>query len=1464
MRKKQILLWIVLLAFIFNPQIFAQTPDTVNNLIVSEVFLGIHAGYSYAEFANAGDETLDLMKFEVGSSNYESAATPYHDAVTRPWGHSYIILGEWLPESKRYLEPGETVVLANANASPGWCGDIEARLYGSVELVTDIADLVFWRNEDTVCNIDMTMALPVYHWGGNTCQYVEYHSGGDSVVVDAVHNPINPDGTLDRYVKDVAGVVDATNTHILARKGSIKEGNLDWEDARGTSLEDSEWMPIPLQLGYQLNPWVKMYTTLGHFGPAHVDDQTFTSDVITIDHGNQVITVPWGIYGDSIMEEFDLGPGLAWEYRLSGLREDSLHSLARTGDTLLMMAAGETLEEVPFRVEVAEPEADMAQVFPMNVPGDGSAVRWTGPFLVSQDEPVMDSITGHFQILPGTVRGRIRNPIAFATRVDTLFKYLEKAPNASWEIDWVDGQERADLKRGDILRVTAENGSTVKEYYLCVDSIPSLSSNAYLASITWPDVPTATMEDPAWRHDTIPGFSASQAEYKLMVPYGMNTVPTLVAKTQSLNAKLSVQRAKTLNGPVEDRTTVITVTAEDDTTVLTYKIIFDKELLPANIQPFRPEPFFSQVTLWQYQAHYYLEVAHAGNQPLDLSNYMITRGLGGQTPSDVIQAGLTTDPADFESRYTRYIPGYQYEKLEYWQLEPGNIKKDYTIDPVIQPNDVFLMGRFTMSRISWGNADDNLQCDIKWNNTDTWPDNWTEDERASADGDVFSNIRDLNHPILLMKILNDSIKRGLKPIGDPADFEVVDVFGGYSGSIWVPNTDTISSAGRNTSGWRLIRKPDVWQGNPVPEGSFGPVDEQSEWISTSREDLDPIVGGWLSQVQMSLGIGYHNYNQVTVFMSTVNSYNYIVSDGYQTPQLIRGVVTGTSSDDFLGKINKADQGQALKLLSSDDGSEIASGAELANGDTLMVTSADGESVTKYVLLVSPEGLSSDAVLTSEEYTIEVNGSVGSITGLQFGMAIQSVLENVTKPAGSRLYVIDSEDNLIPMEILNHDSIKVKTQISQDIFFEVIAEDMQTKITYQLMPDGTPSDAMLYSSMFAVDQDVNLISDIPDGIRIDAFYRNIWSSVGANVKIVDKLGAERTAGPVKFDDKIVVVSEDGTEQNVYYLEFLQEEEGMDAYVLSNAFTVDEQNKAIYGLPQTINILVFLNSITPAKLATVKVVDASGNEVTENNVVAGEHKLVVTSGNGEVVVEYDLLISLPYTITFTVTDGTDPIDGATINIAGSSLITDASGMATVILPNGVYDYTAFKEDFAGSGNVTIADDDMAVNITVDQATYTVRLIITDNDGDPVANATVDIAGYENLTTDASGMLSVDVPMGNYNYSITAEGFELQSGTVEVSAADKDVEIRLFEVSVNALITDGISIYPNPNNGELIIYRPEHSGLMNVRIIDVAGSVVFVNKYPPSIQNTIILDHLNSGMYFLELEIGDRLHYTKLFME
>jgi hypothetical protein len=99
----------------------------------------------------------------------------------------------------------------------------------------------------------------------------------------------------------------------------------------------------------------------------------------------------------------------------------------------------------------------------------------------------------------------------FAMRTDTLFKYLEKAPKASWKIVFKDGVEKPDLKTGDLLRVTSENGKA-KDYFLKLKNfIPEV--NAFLTSITWPDIPSYFKGDIArsfgWTGDTIPGFASS-------------------------------------------------------------------------------------------------------------------------------------------------------------------------------------------------------------------------------------------------------------------------------------------------------------------------------------------------------------------------------------------------------------------------------------------------------------------------------------------------------------------------------------------------------------------------------------------------------------------------------------------------------------------------------------------------------------------------------------------------------------------------------------------------------------------------------------------------------------------------------------------------------------------------------------------------------------------------------------------
>ena len=230
------------------------------------------------------------------------------------------------------------------------------------------------------------------------------------------------------------------------------------------------------------------------------------SSVVDIDKANAKLTVPWGIYkGDSILNLMTVGPGQGWEFVEDSSIIDSTHTIIQNGDVLRMYATGNVLERIDFAITVMDPSPDQAEVFPMRVKrfdDDNPSGYWAQPYYATDGEPVIDTIGN----------------VAYATRVDSLFKYLEKAPLANWEIVWKDDVVRADLQNGDILKVTAEDGTTVKEYYIDVQDYV-FSDNVNLAAITWPEK-SEFLED--WSGDTIPQFDPDKNLYSVKLPFGIN------------------------------------------------------------------------------------------------------------------------------------------------------------------------------------------------------------------------------------------------------------------------------------------------------------------------------------------------------------------------------------------------------------------------------------------------------------------------------------------------------------------------------------------------------------------------------------------------------------------------------------------------------------------------------------------------------------------------------------------------------------------------------------------------------------------------------------------------------------------------------------------------------------------------------------------------------------------------------
>lgn len=866
---------------------------------------------------------------------------------------------------------------------------------------------------------------------------------GDSVQVDQVNIAYDPGTNLLKTVaSDVAGIEQATTTHILVRKANIDQGNLDWNDARGADILDSEWLPIPYQQGRDI------YTTVKTHGDFSI---VLNSSNIDVNEGDQVMNVPWGIYKyDSIMDEFELGPGMAWQYQENTTSvEDSTHTIARTGDTLIVYAAGADLEEVAYHINVVPPENDMTLVFPRSylVSDELAALNdweeggfWLTPYYVTEDQPVIDTI----------------GDVPFATRVDTLQKYLEKAPLADWEIVWVDGNERVDLKNGDILKVTAENGTDTKDYYIDVEDLEG-AEDISLSAIIWPDK-TEFLE--GWREDTVPGFNPTRPTYNITLPIGTMNVPALVAIPTDMNAEVMIDRATSLTGGQEERTTIFTVTAEDGTTVKEYSVTFVLEKDWSKVQKFYGEPFISELIGAQSSWISYVEIVNPRNVPLDMSQYVVVRGDNAANYTEIIGADIATEStlAQYRNRYAHtYVPGYRYyDDYSTWQVNRGLLVEDFNVDPVKEPGDVFILGKTHAGRINNIPAGQEYLPDIMWHDV--------VDTSVTAVNTV-PRMNWLSPNYFLVKIRDeklDSILNGNKAVGaDITDYEIVDAFGDFTSGQY-------EIAGRvipGGKGFTYVRKPHIYKGVPDLLDGMGTDAETSDWIvKTYAEDVD-------SPARLSDDLDNHTLDPVTVYMSTVSSLVYLVSDGFEGDGLtIQGDLSGLTVSGFMDNLIKPDTGQVQTVMNAGD---KAPEDAVADGDTLKVVSADGNNTTMYTLVDMP--LDDDALIMVKSaytgsYSVNVDGSSGTITGsgVNWGVPVKEIMAALIFPDLATYSIIDKENKLVPLQVRNFDGVLSDVRINDSIFIEVRAQDGSTIITYQLKPESDQSDAFVVSSIFLVD------------------------------------------------------------------------------------------------------------------------------------------------------------------------------------------------------------------------------------------------------------------------------------------------------------------------------------------------------------------------------------------------------------
>jgi hypothetical protein len=1204
----------------------AQSKKPYNQLLITEIRLA-DPGSNYVEVTNMGTEKIDLAEFEIARFDPWPADnwTPNANNFFRLWDPKMYPKNSPLL-NKRYLDPGKSFLIAMAEdfQPEQWLKDPLHNAQRTTKLeFYKIADLLLHKKEsNSIAGLDSitpNWQLLEAYWGYNG-MFLRHHfinettGKKDSMVIDVFNGQFDDaDGTNSSKCDcgfDVAGFTEATRLATLVRKFSVKQGitdftshdaniaaaKLQFNHGKGIDVNDSEWFPIPNQGAHEA--FKAVYWTAGNHVDAKLDATTLVpkNPKVQVDLANMKITVPWGVRADdSLMFQFNKKPGLAWQYKLSGASQaDSATISVTKGDTLVLYISGAQPAIKRFVLDVLPPTSDDNIVIPKNG-FDWTRMRYSpdGNWAYNAQWnrlglEVTDKVKGM-----DTIRG-----LNFATRIDTMLRYLEKAPKATWQVIPKSGVVRPDLQTGDILRVTSESGKA-KDYYIKLFRFYA-QSNAYLGSITWPDMPTWFKGDVAkaygWAGDTIPGFTSSNSNYIVKIPAEYDGIPGLAYTKQQLDSKVTVKRATSLNGTPAERTVTFTAVAEDDSTKKVYTVRFEKEKDPANIQPWKGEPFISQFSFKEDWANDYMEIVNPGTEPLDLSNYMFVFSWGQEGASFSWDNGAD----EWGNRYHKYVPGKKWQDEANWKVQPRILIPDLATNAIVYPGDVFVMAVVSQNR--YGKNMDTYFKEIDVN----FPKSpWNETIK-----DGYAPLFNWwNANTFIYKITNDSVKNGLKPATNIKDFQFIEAIGNnMDGSSFKIGGTTVGAI------MGYYRKPNIYKPNPVLKGSYGTTKENSEWYWTTQADFVKLKYGWPQQILAVLdGIGSHVMDEVTIYRSTVSSKVYKVSPGYGKKETIKGLTTGTTVTGFYNNIIKANELQSLKVKSVATGKELAATDAIAKGDSLIVLSADSTNTSKYILDVTTAGLSSNALLTSTKYTINVTGTTGTITGIPQRTALKTVLANVIVPVGATMTMLDENDAYMTLTKLNYDTVYVNALATDKVFFEVIAENGTTKVLYQLKPNVNASDAYVTSDVYSVDQFASLIQFIPGGTSVPSLLKNVYPCTGATLKIFDKAGYERTTGDIYKDDKLIVTSQDGKTVKAYYFSMLVYNKPIDylAYVISDDYVIDQVAHTIKG-PKTLTTLgEFYAKLYPSFGATLKVLDKNGNESKLADLSKGDQLLVTAA-------------------------------------------------------------------------------------------------------------------------------------------------------------------------------------------------------------------------------------------------------------
>lgn len=313
--------------------------------------------------------------------------------------------------------------------------------------------------------------------------------------------------------------------------------------------------------------------------------------------------------------------------------------------------------------------------------------------------------------------------------------------------------------------------------------------------------------------------------------------------------------------------------------------------------------------------------------------------------------------------------------------------------------------------------------------------------------------------------------------------------------------------------------------------------------------------------------------------------------------------------------------------------------------------------------------------------------------------------------------------------------------------------------------------------------------------------------------------------------------------------------------------DASSFIIYGSNDSVDFVELSNTEIPAS-------GARGYQRIfnfTNHTAYKYYRVSFPATNGEAIfqtMDVQLLVgeALPsYNVVFNVADGSSsPLEGATVEFNGTSMLTGADGVAGFTEIEAITDapYTITITGFEdATGTVTVVDQDVSVDITMTALVYSVTFNVSDANATAIEGAVVEFNGTS-ATTNASGIATFTnvESVTDATYTVTMTGYENSTGTLTVDNKDtaKDISMVALVYSVSFYVSDANSASISGATVEFngTIATTDAIGLAtftNVESVTDAAYTVTMAGYLDAVGTVSVVDQDESVIVTMEASTG-----------